>query len=179
MKQSVRLVSAPTGFQPGGYVPRAYADRVEPLTTRIDVEAEAREGFRFALRWRCPDAVVEAGGDPRRFVDACALLVPSVPDAPWITMGAPGLPVEGVLWRADRPRPWAIRAEGLGGVERSEPPADWTVQARWTEGHWLAEFVLPAWPALAAQRQFALAVWQGARAERAGLKSVSEGWLPL
>jgi DMSO reductase family type II enzyme heme b subunit len=179
MKKSIKLVTAPTGFQPGGYIAKAYADRDRAHTARVDVDITVQDGYRFALNWRCDEAVIDASDNPRQFIDSCALLVPAVPDAPWITMGAPTLPVVGALWRADQPAPIAIRAEGLGSVQRSAAPGGWTVEANWANRHWQVVFTLPAWAELDAQRQFAVAVWQGAQSERAGLKSVSEGWVSL
>ena len=87
--------------------------------------------------------------------------------------------VEGFLWKADREQPLHIRAEGLGSAQRAAPPEGTRVTADWRDGHWQVVFEIPAWSTLAAQRQLAVAVWAGAAQERAGLKSVSPGWLPL
>lgn len=46
-------------------------------------------------------------------------------------------------------------------------------------GHWLVTFEIPDWPALTRHRQLAFALWQGAAQERAGLKSVSPGWIDV
>lgn len=179
MKKSIKLITAPTGFQPGGYIASAYADRARPLTARVDVDITVQDGFRFVLNWRCDEAVIDASDNPRQFIDSCALLAPGTADAPWITMGAPGNPVAGMLWRADQHALIAINAEGLGSVQRRAAPAGWTVEASWADRHWRVAFTVPQWPELEAQKQFAVAVWQGALAERAGLKSVSEGWVSL
>lgn len=178
--RSIKLIAAPTEIQPGGYVGKAYAARGTPLTTQAEVESEtSSDGFTITLRWRCAQPVIDASDNPRQFIDACALLVPEHPDAPWMTMGGTGMPVAGVLWRADRTEPYAIRAEGFGTVQRSQPPAGWKAESAYANGLWQVTFRLPSWPALAAQKQFAIAIWQGAQSERAGLKSVSPGWMPL
>jgi DMSO reductase family type II enzyme heme b subunit len=94
-------------------------------------------------------------------------------------MGAPGKAVEGALWRADREELIGVRAEGLGTVERSAAPDAWKARAEWKAGRWSLELELEGWAVLDAQRQLAIAVWQGAEGDRAGLKSVSPGWLEI
>lgn len=177
--RSIKLIAAPTAFQPGGYIGKAYADRGEPKTPQAEVEVDTGNGLTITLRWRCAHPVIDASDNPRAFIDACALLVPEKTDSPWITMGAPDLPVAGVLWRADKTRPMLIRAEGLGSVQRSEAPNNWAAESVYGDGVWRVTFKLPQWAPLNEHRQFAVAIWQGAQSERAGLKSISEGWLPL
>lgn len=178
MRGKVSLMAAPTGLSPGGYVSQAYADRSAPRTPLAELEAE-KDGvlWRVRLSWACADPVRALGDDVDRFVDAAAVLAPIVPDAPWMTMGAPGKAVEGAMWRADRERPFGVRAEGLGSLERSVAPKGWEARAEWKSGRWQVEFELPGWKALDAGRQLAIAVWQGAEADRGGLKSVSAGWI--
>jgi len=179
--RQIRLMVAPPAMQPGGYVMKAYADRSEAATPAVDlrVDGSERGGFAIELGWDCARMQGAAGAQTDRFVDACALLCPLTPDAPWITMGAPGQPVEAVYWRADRGRPWRMRAEGLGTMQRGEAPPGWSAQCAWDAGRWRVRFVLDAWEALAVQRRLGVAVWQGQHGERAGLKSVSDAWLPL
>jgi DMSO reductase family type II enzyme heme b subunit len=180
VKITQQLMAAPAGMQPGGYVPAAYADRTQPRTPSVAVEVEPRGGgFRIALAWACPEPVREVRADPGRFCDAAALLAPSARDAPWITMGAPGIALDGVLWRADGDALLGVRAEGLGTLQRSPAPKGWAVSAAWAAGSWRVEFELPAWESLAKQRQLAVAVWRGAAQERGGLKSVTPGWLEI
>lgn len=94
-------------------------------------------------------------------------------------MGEPGKAVEGILWKADRERPWHMRAEGLGTMQRNPAPADWKVGGAWDNGHWLITFELPEWLLLSQQKQIAFAIWHGADQDRAGLKSISPGWLNI
>jgi DMSO reductase family type II enzyme heme b subunit len=178
MRSKVSLIAAPTGLSPGGYVAKAYADRGAPRTPVAELEVEKSGAvFRIRVSWACVQPVRELGDDVDRFVDAAAVLAPSVPDAPWFSMGAPGKAVLGVLWRADREALFGVRAEGLGTVERSVAPDAWKARAEWKGGRWLLELELGGFGALDSQEQLALAVWQGAEGDRAGLKSVSPGWL--
>lgn len=178
MRSKVSLIAAPTALSPGGYVSKAYASRAAPQTPVADLEAEKTGGiWRVRLRWPCSEPVRKQGDDVDRFVDAAAVLAPTVADAPWITMGAPGKAVDGALWRADREALFAVRAEGLGTVERSAAPQAWTAKAEWQAGEWRLELELPGWSAPDAHHQLAIAIWQGAHGDRGGLKSVSPGWL--
>lgn len=181
LQKRIALIVAPPAMQPGGYIMKAYADRGAPETpeAEVRVEAEAGGALLIALAWACAEPQRSMGAQTDRFVDACALLVPATADAPWITMGAPGQPVEAVYWRADRERPWRMRAEGLGTMQRDDAPPGWSAQGAWDAGRWRVRFALDAWEALAVQRRFGVAVWQGQHGERAGLKSVSDGWLLL
>lgn len=139
MKKILSLICAPTGIQPGGYIPAAFADRIVALTPSAEIEVEpVAQGWRITLVWGCPEPVRSAANETDRFVDACAVLAPVVADAPWISMGAPEQPVEGLLWRPDRDAPWAVHAEGLGTVRRATPPpvrrrtaTGWMAAGRW------------------------------------------------
>jgi len=116
---------APPAMQPGGYIMKAYAERTAPATPEADVRVETTGSGRLADRARVGvrRSAAQHGAQTDRFVDACAVLVPTTADAPWITMGAPGQAVEAVYWRADRERPWRLHAEGLGTMQRGEAPA--------------------------------------------------------
>ena len=181
MKSKVSLMAAPTGLSPGGYVPKAYAERNTPNTAVADVEAvrTATGVWRIRVIWECRDAVHAIGDDVDRFVDAAAVLSPSVADAPFMTMGAPGKGVEGALWRPDRADLIGVRAEGLGSVERSSAAESWSARAEWASGRWQVDFSLKGFAALDRHRLLAIAIWQGAHGDRAGLKSVSPGWLEV
>lgn len=180
MKTTHELIVAPPALQPGGYVRVAYAERTQPSTRAVTVDASQRaDAWSIALEWECPEPMRDVRTDPSRFCDAAAVLAPSADGAPWITMGAPGLGVDGWLWRADGDALLRVSAEGLGSVERSPAPAASAVQAAWRAGMWRVVFEAAEWPSLVRSRQLAVAVWRGAAAERGGLKSVTPGWLEL
>ena len=180
MRTTLTLNAAPPALSPGGYVARAYADHVNPATAEVELVVSERGGvWDVALMWRTDAPVTKLAGDPTVFVDAAALLVPTTEAAQALTMGAPSDPVEGVLWRADRERPIRIVARGWGTVERHDAPPEWRIEARWQKGVWRLRYTLAGWSALDRFRRLAVAVWQGARQERAGLKSVSAGWVSV
>jgi DMSO reductase family type II enzyme heme b subunit len=180
MKKKMDLIVAPTAIQPGDYVKEAYADQTEPHTPTANVEIlQGDSGWQLTLSWDCPEPINDASDDTNVFVDSAAFMAPGTLDANWVTMGAPDKPVEAVLWRADRATPLRVVAEGMGTVERHEPPKGWSVSSGWQDGRWEITFNIADWPALAAHEKFAIAVWRGAAKDRAGLKSISPGWFPI
>jgi DMSO reductase family type II enzyme heme b subunit len=180
MKRRLNLIAAPPSYQPGDYIGVAYADATRPRTPHADLSIEkSPAGWRVSLLWRCPTQATSATGETNRFADAAALLVPAHPAAPMISMGAADLPVEGILWRADWKVPMRIRAQGFGTVQRLAAPAGWSAAGLWQNGQWLARFEFPNWPALEQQKLIGIAIWQGASAERAGLKSVTADWMKV
>lgn len=94
----------------------------------------------------------------------------------WVTMGAPGMGVDGVLWRADSESLHAISAEGLGTMKRDAPPANWRFKANHDQGYWQLDLTLPGWATLDGSGRVAAAIWRGAAKDRGGLKSVTPGW---
>jgi len=180
MQTTLTLIAAPPALSPGGYVARAYADHVSPETAQVELAVSERGGvWDVALAWKTDAPVTKLDGDPTAFVDAAALLVPTTEAAQALSMGAPTDPVEGALWRADHERLLRISACGLGSVERRDAPEDWRAEAEWKKGLWRLHYTLAGWSALDRFRRLAVAVWQGARHERAGLKSVSAGWISV
>jgi complex iron-sulfur molybdoenzyme family reductase subunit gamma len=177
----IELVAAPIGIQPGGYVAKAYAGRDKaPTTPSLELEVARPPGsWRLRLRWPCPEAVRDVSSDPSLFPDAAALFAPQHEESPWVTMGAPGMGVDGVLWRADSEKLRTIRAEGLGSMKRDDAPANWRFAAKYEQGFWQLELTLPGWATLDGSGRVAAAIWRGSAQDRGGLKSVTPGWLEV
>jgi DMSO reductase family type II enzyme heme b subunit len=123
--------------------------------------------------------VRDVTGDPALFPDAAAIFAPQQEDSPWVTMGAPGMGVDGVLWRADSEGLHAISAEGLGSMKRDAAPQGWRFSADHTQGDWQLELTLPGWSTLDASGRVAVAIWRGSAKDRGGLKSVTPGWVDI
>ncbi|MCP4005796.1 MAG: hypothetical protein GY725_16520 [bacterium] len=176
--QKLELIAAPTGIQPGGYVAKAYAGRdAAPITPHLDLEVARPPGtWRLRLRWPCPEPVRDVSADPSLFPDAAAVFAPQHEDSAWVTMGAPGKGVDGVLWRADGQNLHAIRAEGLGSMKRDAAPEGWRFAAKHERGFWQLELTLPGWATLDGSGRLAAAIWRGSAQDRGGLKSVTPGW---
>jgi DMSO reductase family type II enzyme heme b subunit len=179
--RKIELMGAPVSMQPGGYVAKAYAGRDKgPMTPELVLEVARPPGsWRIRLRWPCPEPVTDVSSDPALFPDAAAIFAPQQEDSPWVTMGAPGLGVDGVLWRADGERLHAISAEGLGSMKRDEAPAGWRFASKHEKGDWQLELTLPGWAALDASSRIAIAIWRGSAQDRGGLKSVTPGWIEV
>lgn len=179
--KKVELIAAPIGMQPGGYVAKAYAGRdAAPVTPGLELEVARPPGsWRLRLRWPCPEPVRDVSGDPSLFPDAAALFAPQHEESPWVTMGAPGMGVDGVLWRADSERLRRVRAAGLGSMKRSEAPESWRFVAKHDQGFWQLELTLPGWATLDGSARLAAAIWRGSAQDRGGLKSVTAGWIEV
>lgn len=179
-QQTLNLVAAPTSMQPGGYVMKAYQNRIEATTASAELETEnAGKRWRIQVRWASEQPVSNTANETDLFPDACAILVPTTADAPWITMGDKDKAVEGILWRADKDQPLSVRAEGLGTMERSAITEGWSTEAEWKGGYWTVTFSTSNWAALNQFKQLAVAVWKGSARDRGGLKSVSPGWVAV
>jgi DMSO reductase family type II enzyme heme b subunit len=177
---TLSLIAAPPAMQPGGYVPDAYKDRLQAVTPTVDVAATQQgKGWVIELRWDCPNPVKSIANETDLFTDAAAILVPGTMNAPWLTMGAPDHPVEAALWRADKSKLYRMHAQGLGTMERSDPPQSWTVDANWENGQWHLRYLIGDWPVLGQFGRIGVAIWRGENQDRGGLKSVTQGWIAV
>jgi DMSO reductase family type II enzyme heme b subunit len=179
-QSTINLIAAPVGMQPGRYLPGAYANQTLPHTKQAQFES-TRSGnqWRFTLLWEAPEPTANPAGDPQWFPDAAALICPETAAANWITMGSEGNAVSGVLWRADKQEPLAVRAEGIGSMTRSAAPNYWQASAQWQNGFWAVLFTLEPWEALERDPRLAFAIWQGSIQQRGGLKSVTPDWIRI
>jgi DMSO reductase family type II enzyme heme b subunit len=179
--KKIELLAAPIGMQPGGYLAKAYAGRDNaPMTPHLILEVARPPGsWRIRLRWPCPEPVRDVTSDPALFPDAAALFAPQQEESPWVTMGAPGMGVDGVLWRADNEHLRAISAEGLGSMKRDDALPGWRFAAEHEKGEWQLELTLPGWATLDGSGRIAAAIWRGAAQDRGGLKSVTPGWVEV
>ena len=124
-----------------------------------------------------PGPVTDMRGDPSVFPDAAALFAPAHEESELDHDGRTGARGRGVLWRADTERLFAVHAEGVGTMRRSDAPAGW----RYDAGTRAASGARPD-AARLGPRSTAPAVSPprcGAAPprDRGGLKSVSPDWL--
>ncbi|BFM15640.1 hypothetical protein R50073_18230 [Maricurvus nonylphenolicus] len=180
MQENVTLMAAPTAYQPGGYVPKAYADAVTPTTPSAVVTSDSiANGFLISIAWQCPNPVKNISDEVDTFIDAAAILVPTTEYSQIMTMGDTTNPVEGALWRADKDTITLVNAEGLGSMQRLPAPPQWGVTANWQQDMWVVTFELTGWKSLNHFKKIAIAIWLGERAERGGLKSITPTWVNL
>lgn len=182
------LGGTPLALQPSAYVQAAWRTRAIGATRAVRVAA-LHDGKRLAFRLEWEDASEDARlADDDRFADAAAVMLPSAPEAPLISMGAPGAPVTAWYWRADEARAREIVAEGIGS-SRTVAHDSLHAAGTWKDGRWrvvVARALESSAPGAVARIRpgattgFAVAVWEGRSAERAGVKSWSgPAWQPL
>jgi DMSO reductase family type II enzyme heme b subunit len=184
----LKLMGTPVGLQPTGAIRNTWIDRKIGAVSAVAVAA-VHDGSQLAFRleWRDPseDRAVD---DPTAFVDAAGVLLPAAVGAPSMTMGAPGLAVNAWYWRSDEDgRGRHVVAEGLGTTRTVDVES---VRGRglWQGGRWrvvIARALRVATAGPVAQLRagestgFAVAVWDGAHAERGGIKAFSGDWQAL
>jgi DMSO reductase family type II enzyme heme b subunit len=185
--ETVALMGTPVGLQPTAAVRVAWTGKTIGAVDRVAVSA-AHDGTTLAFHLSWSDASENRElRDTTTFPDAAAVLLPVTPESSVMTMGAPGNPVNAWYWRADDERARNVVAEGIGTSRTADVEL---VQARgvWKEGRWhvvLARALrVESREPQAALRPgeksgFAVAVWEGSRGERAGIKAFSGDWRGL
>jgi len=184
----IRMIGTPSGLQPTAAVRVAWPDARIGAIREVSVDA-LHDGSVLAFRLEWADAGEDRTiGDTTGFPDAAAILLPSAPDAPLITMGAPGLPVNAWYWRADEDGAGReVVAEGLG-TTRTVDREQVRGHGEWKDGRWRVviaralrvEAGAPVAQLRAGERTgFGVAIWEGSHGERAGIKSFSVNWLDL
>jgi DMSO reductase family type II enzyme heme b subunit len=162
---------------PSAYVQVAWRDRPRSGIREVRVRAAAAgsAGLAVRLEWAAPRPS-RSISDVNVYPDACAMLFAADGrEAEFGSMGSPKHPVGGWHWRAGTDLPFAVKAEGIGTVERAkEHPVQ--ARARWAEGSWQVVLAGPLGSEGIPLRKgsrlpVAFAVWSGAARERAGLKS--------
>jgi DMSO reductase family type II enzyme heme b subunit len=182
------LMGTPLGLQPTGAIRVAWADKPIGAVAEVAVSA-VHDGTILAFRLEWEDASENGSrGDTTSFPDAAAIALPASEAAPLVVMGATGAPVNAWHWRADEPEgARQISAEGLG-TSRELGGAHVRARGTWKEGRWrvvIARALQIPGEAGAAQLEpgqqtgFGVAIWEGSRGERAGIKAFSGDWLPL
>lgn len=181
----VPLEPTPLAAQPSAYVQAAWADRNHGVTPSARVAAALAGGvLRLRVRWKAPDPR-PAITDNNVYADGCAVMFPlDGKRAELQTMGDAARPIQAWHWRAGAPIPFVVTATGLGTTARQPAPHGVAVEAAWAGGEWTVVFSRAQAGAGVPLRggtstPLALAIWQGAAEERAGLASHTPGWLSL
>jgi DMSO reductase family type II enzyme heme b subunit len=186
--ERVRMIGTPSGMQPTAAVRVAWPDARIGAIDRVEIDA-AHDGQHLAFRIEWADETEDGTvGDTIAFPDAAAVLLPSVKNAPLITMGAPGLPVNAWYWRADENGTGRqVVAEGIG-TTRTVDQELVRGQGVWKDGRWRVVIAralrVRGLDSVAQLRPgettgLGVAVWEGSRGERAGIKSFSGDWMKL
>lgn len=184
---TLALQGTPAQMQPTAAVRNSWRDRSIGAVGAVEVRALLGDGvLAFHLRWA--DATANRDhGDNSQFPDAAAIALPLHPDAPLITMGAPGAPLTAWYWRADGgDQGFEVRAQGPGTTQitsrKVHTAADWSdgrwqiVIARTLDGDGGSDSITLS---PGGQTRFGVAVWEGSHSERGGLKAYSGDWQAL
>ena len=179
--EDLKLEGTPLGLQPTAHIRAAWMERKIGSVARVAVAA-VHDGrmLAFRLEWSAASESREPS-DNDQFPDAAAVVLPSVPEAPAITMGAPGLAVNAWYWRSNDEGARNLVAEGLGTTRTVDEKL---VKGRgtWKNGRWSVVIARPlrvdtqepmAQLEPGADTGFGIAVWDGSRGERAGIKAFS------
>lgn len=138
------------------------------------------EALSIRLSWK--SARNDTLKDLNSFVDAVAVLFPLAADAPAVTMGRKGAPVNAWYWKANHAEaPYDVVAEGWGSSERRPGKASGlAARAVHADGAWtvVLQRALSAGPGhveftAGKPSGIALAAWSGTDRERSGRKSFS------
>jgi complex iron-sulfur molybdoenzyme family reductase subunit gamma len=186
--ERLQMIGTPVGLQPAPAIVVSWAMKQIGAVDRVDVAAVHNgSALAFRLEWKDPTESRRLE-DTTSFVDGAGVLLPSVVGAPIATMGAEGQPVNAWQWRADQDDGGNhVVAEGLGTTR----PVDGTlVKSRgvWKDGRWRVVIGRPmrlqtSEPVAQLQpgqtTQFGVAIWEGSRGERAGIKAYSVDWREL
>jgi DMSO reductase family type II enzyme heme b subunit len=188
--RAVSLVGTPAALQPTEVIRTKWSNRAIGAVDSVEVKAlhDGRHLF-FRLEWA--DATENRDhGDNSVFPDGAAIALPVNQESPpaLITMGMPGNGINIWYWRAnesDRGR--HLLAEGYG-TSRTLDRDLVNVRGSWRDGRWrvviaraleVTSIVPVAQLKTGQQTRFGIVVWEGGRAERAGLKSFSGDWIDL
>ena len=166
----VKLAPIALEKQPNAYIREAWQTRPYGTTPSVAVAA-ATDGDGLFVRMEWADDA-EANGE---FQDAAGVMFPAVAGSPVATMGSADKAVGMWVWANGREAPLELLSRGPGVASKVATKV--SASARLADGKWS---VVLRGPASAAQfGEVGFVVWNGSRAERAGLGSVSQEWLQI
>lgn len=186
-RQTLALMGTPLALQPTAYIRNSFKQEDIGAVKQVEVTAlHNGKHLAFRLTWqddKCDDKIE----DNDQFCDAAAIFLPTKANAPLVTMGAPGLPVNMWYWRADQGTGRHVVATGIG-TTRTVDEKQVLTGKKWHNGHWSVVIaralgVASSEPLVqlrpSRSTKFAVAIWEGSHAERAGLKSYTPDYTDL
>ena len=187
--ETVKLKGTPLDMQPTAAIKVSWVEKKIGAVEAVQVAAvHDGERIAFRLEWTDPTENREIT-DTTAFPDGCAILLPTVQYAPMAVMGAVGMAVNAWYWRADENgRGRHVLAEGLG-TSRTIGYEAVRGNGVYKNGRWQVVITRamkvegPDNPAQLEPGQstgFGVAIWEGERGERAGIKAISgDDWIAL
>jgi DMSO reductase family type II enzyme heme b subunit len=186
--QVLNMEGTPAALQPTEVIRETWANKKIGAVSKVTMQGlhNARH-IAFRLQWDAPNHNADHG-DNSVFPDGAAIAFPLSEQAPVMTMGTPGAPINVWFWRAnDQGEGLQLSAEGLGTSDITDRSSVKT-KALWRDGKWSVvisrEMQVIANNSIQLKAgepsRFAVAVWDGSNGERGGIKSYSGGvWLDM
>ncbi len=186
-RQTLQLAGTPVEMQPSQFVQVNWKSKQTGVVANVSVAA-AHNGQLLAFHLSWQDSGHETDhGDNSRFPDSAAIALPLNQSSHLMTMGAPGAGLNAWYWRAGTEGGRQVLLEGPGSsdtVDREQVRAG----SAWADGRWSVVIaramqvpdnaaVLQLVPGMTTG--LGVAVWEGGRGERGGIKAYSKDWTEL
>ncbi len=174
----------PVAMQPTQAIRSEWEDKPFGLVEEVSLSAAHNGRFiAFRLEWKDPNQDAKRN-DNSIFSDGAAVMLASEPGAPITMMGAPGLPVNILYWRADEGETGRnIVAEGIG-TSKTVDQEMVVCTEHWADNKWQLIIARPmkietkesiAQLSPGEDMSYGVVIWNGAGGERAGIKSYTAG----
>ena len=174
----------PVAMQPTQAIRSEWESKPYGLVKEVSLSAAHNGRFvAFRLEWTDPNQD-ENRHDNSIFSDGAAVMLASVSGAPVTLMGAPGMPVNILYWRADEGEQGRnIVAEGIG-TSRTVDQEMVVCTEQWANNTWQVIIARPlkidtkegiAQLSSGKEMAYGVVIWNGAGGERAGIKSYAAG----
>lgn len=191
---TIPLEGTPAAFQPTEAIRTTWSNKEIGSVHKVAVQAlHNGKEVAFRLEWDAPTRNI-TNGDNSIFPDGAAIAFPTVENAP-VMMGAPNMPINIWFWRASEGEQAnnvgasrQIDAQGIGTsdtIDKNQVKS----KSSWQNGKWTVVIarslqVISSKPVAqlnpGQNAQYAVAIWDGSKKERGGLKSYSGmTWLNL
>lgn len=180
----ITLLPTPVLMQPSEYIQNTVQQGDVGAIKSVDVRAVHDDASLYLrLEWADPDRSDDVS-QPNLFPDGIAVMFPFGDDAPLITMGVEGFPVNQWHWQAGLERPHNVTTAGLGTSYRT-PESFIEAKDDWQNGRWVVVLTRPLETSdpdnhvgfqIGQPFKAAFCVWEGGNKERAGVKSYSVQW---
>ncbi len=180
------LTGTPLNMQPSPFVQANWEGQDTGITANVSVAA-VHNGrlLAFHLSWLDASHNLDHG-DNSRFPDAAAIALPLNENSHLMTMGAPGAGLNAWYWSANREGGRQVLLEGPGGSNTVNKQIQ--TGSVWDDGRWsvviarelqVAEDPAVAQLAAGMKTGLGVAVWEGGRGERGGIKAYTQNWTEL
>jgi DMSO reductase family type II enzyme heme b subunit len=185
-RKTLGLIGTPVKMQPSLFVQANWEGRNTGATAEVSLAAVHNgQVLAFHLSWQDASHTIDHG-DNSRFPDAAAIALPLNKNSLLMTMGAPGAGLNAWYWCANTEGGRQVLLEGPGSSSTVNDQIQ--TGSVWADGRWSVVIARqlqvaedPAVLQLSAGMKTGLgvAVWEGGRGERGGIKAYTQNWTEL